>query len=168
MKSLPQTDAERRQTQTHRHGERCLVMRSGRRRELASMALLATNSCRCNSKPHALLLLFFFVLVLFVCFGFSLSLSLSLSLSHFIFEEKLSRAYIRHECATGSWKESTQLRILVPSSSTCFCFWFCGGLLLLLFLMALHCQGFFPQLLQMISQNFPNEFWERKTVLQRS
>jgi hypothetical protein len=60
------------------------------------------------------------------------------------------------------------LRILVPSSSPCFCSWFCGGLLLLLFLMALHCQGFFPQLLLMISQNFPNEFWEWKTVLQRS
>jgi hypothetical protein len=60
------------------------------------------------------------------------------------------------------------LRILVPSSSTCFCSWFCGGLLLLLLFLNLHCQGFFPQLLRMISQNFPNEFWERKTVLQRS
>jgi hypothetical protein len=51
----------------------------------------------------------------------------------------------------------------VPSSSPCFCSWFCGGLLLLLLLLlllvALHCQGFFPQLLRMISQNFPNEFW---------
>ncbi len=35
------------------------------------------------------------IVCLFVCFGFSLSLSL------FIFEEKLSRAYIRHACVVG-------------------------------------------------------------------